>query len=361
MATANRLSRTNINVLDQQLEHLDFFQALRIIESVCLNGGENAPFNVAYLVGDSLRPEQEPIRIQTDSAMKYFPSEIKSIAVDSGVGNSTLGYQYQVTSRLMGMHGATGVLPFHYSRLILVRNRLKDKGFETFLNLFNHRILSLYYRAWKKHQPLVVHDSHKHLKQKKTHPFKKLMLSVAGLGIPQATEVSQIRTEHLISVASLLGRNNASADAIAALAKTVLKLPVRIKQFQGHWLSIPQDCRSRLPDKNNPQGVNVQLGRSTVLGQRLWYATDKYAVVIYNVNYEQLLVLRPNGTLLPLVRRLCQLATAPNMTCKFQIHTNKKYLPRFQLTQNQKDSAILGWNALLSQRKIDQELTIVVS
>ena len=45
-----------------------------------------------------------------------------------------------------------GSLPTRYAELILERPRSKNRALRDFLDLFNHRLVSLFYRAWEKHR-----------------------------------------------------------------------------------------------------------------------------------------------------------------------------------------------------------------
>ncbi len=48
---------------------------------------------------------------------------------------------------------AAGVLPHHYTELVIRRLQLRDTSLRDFLDVFHHRALSFFYRAWKKYRP----------------------------------------------------------------------------------------------------------------------------------------------------------------------------------------------------------------
>ena len=64
-----------------------------------------------------------------------------------------------MTVAFMGLTGPLGVLPRHYTDLLLERGRRKDWTLRDFLDIFNHRLISLFYRAWEKYRLPIVYEA----------------------------------------------------------------------------------------------------------------------------------------------------------------------------------------------------------
>ncbi len=73
----------------------------------------------------------------------------------------------EVYVNFMGLTGPSGALPRHYTELVMQRSRLKDVAIREFFDLFNHRLITLNYKAWEKYQFSIQHEYY--LTGKKTH------------------------------------------------------------------------------------------------------------------------------------------------------------------------------------------------
>ncbi len=64
--------------------------------------------------------------------------------------------QLKMFVNFMGLSAAVGALPHVYTDFLLERAKAKDRGPGDFFDLFNHRIISLFYRAWQKYRFYVA-------------------------------------------------------------------------------------------------------------------------------------------------------------------------------------------------------------
>jgi type VI secretion system protein ImpH len=112
-----------------------FYQAVRLIES---DVPEKTP------MAEGSVSENEPVRFTAAVSQDFPASEIWDI-----VPGDTAGASDEMTVNFMGLAGCLGPLPAPYTELILERLRRKDKALKDFLDIFNHRLISLLYRVRK--------------------------------------------------------------------------------------------------------------------------------------------------------------------------------------------------------------------
>ena len=129
----------------------------------------------------------------------------------------------------MGLTGPEGVLPYSYSLLISERMRARDTTLRDFLDLFHHRIISLFYRAWEKYRFGVAHERNQ--RDIVTQHLKDLV----GLGESRLQERLAIRDDVLLFYAGLLAPQQRSAAALQQLVGDYFGVRVEVEQFVGGW------------------------------------------------------------------------------------------------------------------------------
>src|SRR5205085_2507626 len=123
--------RTLDRDLAEEPYKFEFFQAVRVFEKI---HKERKP------VGDSALPHEEIVRFRSRIAMDFPSSEIHEIRETSD--EATGAERTEMIVNFMGMVGVSGVLPVHYTELVLDRVRHRDTTLWAFLDIFTHRAVS---------------------------------------------------------------------------------------------------------------------------------------------------------------------------------------------------------------------------
>src|SRR5579872_5836244 len=119
-----------------------FFQAARLLH---LLAGVKQP------LGSFNPSSREPVRLATRPSLSFPPSEIHSL-------EERVDQPPKMTVNFFGLDGALGVLPTRYTELIAERLAARDTTLRDFLDIFNHRMISLLYRAWEKYRFPVAYE-----------------------------------------------------------------------------------------------------------------------------------------------------------------------------------------------------------
>jgi type VI secretion system protein ImpH len=241
--------------LFQEPFRFDFFQAVRLLELIY---PERKP------VGRQARPQEEVVRFRALASLSFPPSAIQDL-----LGPREGDGPPQMTTAFMGLTGPLGVLPRHYTELILERARRHDNALGDFLDLFNHRIISLFHRAWEKYRFHVAFE--RTVKASGGYDaFSLHLFDFIGMGTGGLRGRLEIGDEALLFYSGLLGQQPHSASALGNILSDYFAVPLEVAQFVGQWLVITEENRTRLGEANNV------LGASAVAGSRIWDQQAKF-------------------------------------------------------------------------------------
>jgi type VI secretion system protein ImpH len=242
----------------------DFFQAMRRIE--CL-------FPRFARLGKALRPTEEPVRMAQEASLGFAPSTLASCE------QQPKGLPPRLEQRFFGLLGPNGPLPLHLTEHAITRQiHHQDKTFGRFLDVLQHRMLLLFYRAWADAQPTVRAD------RPAEDRFAFYLGAVAGWSTPHMRGRDTVPDVAKIFFAGHFVRPQRNAEALAAMLSEFFGLPVKVDQFVPSWLELPDDQRSQL---GRLGGEALQLGVSVVLGRRVCDVQSRIRIRIGPMNLER--------------------------------------------------------------------------
>jgi len=224
----------------------DFYYVLRRLEA---EHRDQPP------LGEAARPADEPVRLGQEPLLDFAPAPL------SGVRPAHNGRPPVIEVRFLGLLGPNGPLPLHLTEY--ARDRLLHHGdatFARFCDLINHRFLLLFYRAWAQAQPVVSLD------RPGNDRFSKYVGSLFGVGLETTRDRDAAEDEIKLYHCGTLARQVRNADGLRAMLSHYFKVPIRVEEFVGRWLRLPEDDHTQLGRGN----VSTQLGRGAVLGKSVW-------------------------------------------------------------------------------------------
>nr|WP_242533202.1 type VI secretion system baseplate subunit TssG [Niveibacterium umoris] len=245
----------------------DFYQALRRLE--CLH-----PEQPRW--GQALKPADEPLRLGQEPAMSFAPASLSALARPASTPTPRLEV------RFFGLFGPNGPLPLHLTEY--ARGRLMNAGdptFARFADIFHHRLLTLFYRAWAQAQPTVSLD------RPAEDRFGYHLGATFGLGMPSVRNRDALPDMAKLHHAGLLSRQVRNAEGLAQFVAGSLRLPAQVEQFVGHWMTMDPRDRTRLG------GATARLGRNALSGSRVWDRQHKFRLQLGPMSIDQYLGLLP--------------------------------------------------------------------
>ncbi|CAN5378940.1 type VI secretion system baseplate subunit TssG [soil metagenome] len=254
----------------------DFYALLREIERL----HPKAP-----RFGTALRPSQEPVRFGQDAELDFAPAPLQSFRYLDKAANA--GPVPRIGIRFFGMFGPQGVLPFHLTEHARDRERSHgDAAFARFVDLFHHRLIGLFYRAWAQAQPAVDLD------RAAQSRFGAYIDALAGLDDASDSIAADSRRAHV----ALLARNVKHPEGLVDILQVELHAPIALEQHVGHWMPLDIEDRSRLGMPGPGLGLGV------VLGDAVWDRQYKFRLVVGPVRADRYAELLPGGRSTRLVR-----------------------------------------------------------
>ena len=232
-------------LLEVEPFRVHFFQAVRLLQRMEKERGA---------IGHFSQPQDETMRFSSLPSFSFPPSELYDIErMSTG--------QLKMTVQFMGLCSAMSSLPSLYTEVVLTRIREKDRALAEFLDMFNHRMLSLFYRAWEKHHYFIGYEAGHDDK------LSLRLLDMLGLGTEGMRGRARISDRTCIYYAGLLGRHVRTADSLRQILEDFFDVPVEINQFAGTWRTLPPDNLSFLSGSGR---VSEQLGLGVVTGEEVW-------------------------------------------------------------------------------------------
>jgi type VI secretion system protein ImpH len=313
------------SALKQQLAdrfyEFSFYRAVHLLERFSENGKK---------LGGTLVPAEEPVRFNVKKGLSFPPSDISDFRLDEQLRIPRMEVAF------MGLTGPSGVLPHWYTQLIMERSNEKDTALAAFLDMFNHRLISLFYLAWKKHRFPENYEAGG------MDRLSGYLLSLCGLAMPGLTEKIGLPEESLSFYSGLLSQPVASAVTIEAAVAYFVEAPVRVEQFVERIVDLEPSDQTQLGT------ANASLGEDAICGSQIWESQTKFRVHIGSVEKAKFIRLMPSGDLLVPVFSLVRYMVGIEFEFDIRIYLKKEDVPLCRLGATDADEPMLGWTTWIA-------------
>jgi type VI secretion system protein ImpH len=257
-------------LLDDEPFRVQFFQAVRLLQKMETN---RKP------VGYFITPQEETIRFSSRTSLAFPPSEIHDLQ-RAGDGPAEMLVEF------MGMCAAISVMPNTYTEFLIERAREKDHAMEDFLNIFNHRMISFFYRGWEKYRFFIEYE------KSGEDPLYFRLLDILGLGTAGLRRRAGIPDESYLNYAGLLARHVRSAASLQQILEDYFQVQVQIGQFAGTWRKLGAENQTCFTGKN---AASERLGEGAVAGDEVWDHHGRIRIELGPMPFEQYVKFLPGN------------------------------------------------------------------
>lgn len=263
-------------------EGYDFFELLRRLEQR------------RGLFGHSGTAEREPARLGQHVRLSFSARDVVKFQ-DAGDKAPA-----RVTLANLGLLGPEGPMPLHLTRWVLDRlsqrwftgadaEQTSDTTFVDFVNILQHRMIALYYRAWADAHPAVQ------VERSVGGRVRAMLEAMAGIGLP-GTQDPEIDTVRLRQAGSLANQVD-GAERLTLFLATAFKVPVEIKEFVAAWITIPKALQSQVGK------AYAALGRGATIGPRVFSRQSRIELRVGPLNLDDFKSFLPGERRLALFKK----------------------------------------------------------
>ncbi|HMQ04779.1 MAG TPA: type VI secretion system baseplate subunit TssG [Pyrinomonadaceae bacterium] len=329
--------KTLDQILIDEPYRFEFFQAVRLLEKV---------FPEKKSVGGSAMPAAEVVRFRSRVALDFPASEIHEFREIEN--NQHGGRHLEMLVNFMGMVGVSGVLPQPYTDLALDRIRHRDTALWSFLDIFTHRSVSMFYRAWRKYRFPVGYEAG-------DDEFTGYLFDLAGLGTDGLRGKMSLPDESLLPYVGLIAQKPHSCNAIENVISDYFSIPARIGQFYGQWLDLDVSDYTRLGKSNS------KLAESAIAGTRVWEQQSKFRVRLGPLDFKKFQAFLPNGSAFGPLGSIVKFMVGLEFDYDLQLVLSKQDVPSTILTTRAMRKPLLGWTTFLKTEpfKVDDEQVVL--
>jgi type VI secretion system protein ImpH len=326
MAGATRTTSelvARLRALEEDPHGFGLFAALRQLE--CLYADKPR-------IGEAAKPSDEPLRLGQQPSLAFAPSSVAAFEPGSD------GQPSYLATYFFGVFGPNGPLPLHLTEYAHSRAlNYDDASFRRFADIFHHRMLSLFYRAWADGQPALSLD------RAAPRRFDAYVGSLFGIAAPEFRDRDAVPDEAKLSLAGRLGLAAHPAEGLVGAVEEFFDERFEVQQFTGEWLRLPRRNWLALGSSED----TATLGSNTVLGASVWSCQHCFKLVCGPLDFAAFIRMLPGRSSLERLRDLVRSYVGDELKWTVNLILRKQDVPECRLGE----TGQLGWTSWLGHRE----------
>jgi type VI secretion system protein ImpH len=340
-ATRRRRAAPVVERLAREPERFALIDALRVLEAAARrDAARDRRFEARAPVGGDAEPSREVARLTGVLSLAFPTAEIASFRPGEEGAPPRLAVSF------LGLVGPGGILPRHYTELAIAASRARSRALADLLDLFTHRLLSLYARAGVKYRHTRLAEA---TPPDRLDPVTAALKAVIGLGTRGVAGRLSVPDEVPVFYGGLFAQAPPSAARIEAMVSDLLGRPVRVRQFVGAWLAVPPSEQSRLPGPGLLPGAHCRLGVDAAIGTYAWNPQARFLLELGPLDADTFASLLPGGRLLNDLVHLVRGYVGPTIGFAVNPRLKPEAVPKL-LLGGEGPPLRLGWTTWLGVR-----------
>lgn len=321
--------------------HFDFFQAVRLLEIIHGNGPTSTGERLVS-PGQGADPTKEIVHFRSAVKLDFPASDIAEVKRSKDIPRREQPKApAEMTVNFLGLAGGLGALDIPSTELVLERTSHNDKALKDFLDIFNHRLVSLLYRIRKHHRVGLGSAT------PGDDQVARYLYSLIGMGTPRLQGRMHLRDRALLYYAGILAQQPRSMAGLKRILTDYFQVEVETTQFVGKWCDLEQDQWTRIGES----GANQRLGLDpVVLGTQVWDQHARFEVQLGPLGLEDF------ESFLPTESRFSVLCDLVRFYVKDEFEFNVKLILKVEEipTVELSSQPALSWTSWLGpSRRID--------
>ncbi|NIC06394.1 type VI secretion system baseplate subunit TssG [Billgrantia bachuensis] len=225
----------------------------------------------------SVRPGRERVRFSASASLGFPGSDV--VALESRPSG-----EYALEVSFFGLQGAQSPLPGYYLESLAHEAAHHEGVARDFLDFFNHRLLTLVHRSWRKYRHYVRYQDGA------SDGFSAAVFALVGLADEELRGEAPINWGKMLAYAGLLAGRSRSPEVVESVVGHCFDLDdVSVEQWVHRWVEIPEDQRSRA-------GLSgMVLGEDVVAGERVADVGGKFALCLKGLGLARFRDFLPDG------------------------------------------------------------------
>lgn len=309
-----------------------FFQAVRLLSRLLAPREITGRFN---------SPEVEALRFSSHQTLAFPPSEIRTLEVSDDRPAA-------MSVNCFGISGPAGEMPNLFTAYLIERQTYGDRSLTEFADIFNHRLISLLYRAWEKHRFQFPYE------RGESEGIDRYLPHFYGMGTPGLSGRLDVSDESLKYYTGLLSQLPRSAASLQRMLEDYFEVPVDVVQFVGQWRKLDEATLCRLED--DPElAPSSRLGAGAVAGDEVWDPQSTACLRLGPLSLKQYRDFLPGGAAFQALASLARFFSRGEIDFQVQLVLKRDEAPGVRLGEEGAGAPRLGWISWIKNKPMGRD------